>query len=164
MLNNNQLATFALQSHWQSSWLLTSLSGLVNWMVSSQACNTSRLGRFYRDLIQWHRLCQLVMMPRSKKKVCFFSVTVPKNRVGRSVKCIFLLFFCSKCVCLYMLHVDWELFPVTEWKNTVGRSVKYKKNIFFCSKCEFHAYFMLIESWEDGKHFMVGIFLSKNLF
>ena len=103
------------------------LSGLVNWMVSSQACNTSRRGRFYRGLIQRHRLCQLVMMPRSKK-IVFFSVTVPKNRVGRSVKYIFLLFFCSKCVCLYMFYVDWELFPVTDWKKRVGRSVKY---VFF---------------------------------
>ena len=75
-------------------------------------------------------VCQVLGFPpplRPKKINCLFPVTVrKKNRVGRSVKKIFL-------------------------------------HYFFGPKCVFYACFTLIESWEGGKKFRVGIFLNKNL-
>ena len=43
---------------------------------------------------------------RPKKRNCLFPV---KNRVGRSVKKKFVLFFWSKMCVLCMFFVDWEL-------------------------------------------------------
>ena len=47
---------------------------------------------------------------RPKKINCLFPVTVrKKNRVGRSAKSFFALFFWSKMCVLCMFYVDWEL-------------------------------------------------------
>ena len=46
---------------------------------------------------------------RPRKNSCLFPVTVRKNRVGRSVKYLFLdNILVRKCV-LCMFYVDWEL-------------------------------------------------------